>query len=395
MRYRYAISLLVVLMAAVLLAPSGSRAEKKFPDCKKCHKYKASKEVVHPAVNLGCVACHVDAHRREAKFPKFLFAEGVDLCWGCHDKSMFTKKVVHPPVARGECLLCHNPHSTDNPKVLRAPVPDLCFNCHDKAKFENKTTHPPVAAGMCTTCHNPHSSDNRRLLVSEPPDLCFMCHVKDQYISDAKKKHHAPVLKGLCLNCHNPHSTPTERLLRADVPDLCFRCHIRDEFKGRYNHYPVEAGMCLFCHQPHQGDFKKLLVAKPPQLCFNCHDSSDFTRKNQHPPVSAGMCTLCHDIHGSTNVALLDLPITDLCLECHPRIGKGPHAAGTFTQAGHPIRGRKDPKAKYGELTCASCHNQHSSDYMKLFRYPANKTFELCPNCHGFKKGYDRGTGKR
>ncbi|HEC98584.1 MAG TPA: hypothetical protein ENI58_10630 [Nitrospirae bacterium] len=389
MNYKHAISLFTTIIVIIFLVPLISSAEK-YTDCKKCHKDEVAKKVVHPAVKMGCTTCHVQAHQKGAEFPKYLFAEGVDVCWACHDKAMFTKKVVHPPVAKGECLVCHNPHSTDNQDILRAPVPDLCFKCHDKTKFKNKSTHPPVAAGMCTICHDPHSSDNGKLLILKPPKLCFMCHVKDKYISDAKKKHHAPVLKGLCLSCHNPHASASEKLLLADVPDLCFKCHIRAEFKGKYNHYPVSAGMCLFCHEPHQGDVKKLLVAKPPELCFKCHDNSDFTRKYKHPPVSAGMCTLCHNIHGSSHVALLDLPITDLCLQCHPGIGKAPHAAGTFTQAGHPIRGRKDPKARYGELTCASCHNQHSSDYIHLFRYPAKSTFELCPNCHGFKKGHER-----
>jgi predicted CXXCH cytochrome family protein len=360
-------------------------SSQQFPDCMRCHKDKAAGKYVHP---VSCVSCHATAHQTgmKAKFPRYLFAQGVDLCWSCHDKTKFLGKVSHPPVARGECLSCHDVHTTDYKALIPSPMPEFCFKCHDNADFIRKTKHPPVAEGNCMGCHNAHKSDVKKLLLAEMPKECFLCHTKDKYISETKKKHHSPVAIGRCLDCHEPHSSDSQKLLLKATPDVCFLCHDGSDFKNKYNHPPVASGACMSCHEPHQGDVKKLLLSKSPDLCFNCHDKKEFDRKNSHPPVSAGMCMVCHDAHASPSVALLYYPITDGCLMCHPKVGKSPHAAGGYSQVGHPLKGRKDPSSKYGELSCTSCHDPHSSDYMDLFRYPANTAFELCKACHKYGK---------
>jgi predicted CXXCH cytochrome family protein len=186
----------------------------------------------------------------------------------------------------------------------------------------------------------------------------------------------------MCASCHEPHSSGAQKLLLSDMPNLCFTCHEESKFKGRFQHGPVAVGMCTSCHEPHQSYAKKLTIEKSPDLCFRCHETTEFSRKNQHPPVAAGMCTVCHDVHATPNPYQLHYPITDGCLKCHPKIAETPHAAGAFSESGHPLKDRKDPRAKNGELTCASCHNPHSSDHMKLFRFPAKRAFDLCINCH-------------
>jgi predicted CXXCH cytochrome family protein len=218
------------------------------------------------------------------------------------------------------------------------------------------------------------------------PKECFLCHTKDKYISDTKKKHHSPVATGRCLDCHEPHSSDANKLLIKSTPDVCFMCHDGSDFRNKYNHAPVASGACMSCHEPHQGDVSKLLLSKAPDLCYNCHDKGEFTRKDTHPPVSAGMCTVCHDAHASPDVALLYYPINNGCLMCHPKVAQAPHAAGGVLQAGHPLGGRKDPSSRYGELSCASCHEPHSSDYIDLFRYQASKPFDLCKACHKYGK---------
>ncbi len=356
-----------------------------FPDCLQCHKIKVAGKYDHPTT---CVSCHTKAHitGTKEKFPRYLFASGVELCWGCHDKTKFSRKVGHPPVAKGECLSCHDVHTSDTKALLLAPMPDECFMCHANSDFMRKSKHPPVAEGKCMGCHDAHSSEVKKLLLAEMPKECFLCHNKEKYISEKKKKHHSPVATGLCLNCHEPHSSDAQKLLLKATPDVCYMCHDGSDFQNKYNHSPVASGMCMSCHEPHQGDVRKLLLAKPPGLCFNCHDRAGFDKTDQHPPVSAGMCTVCHEPHASKDVALLYYPTTDGCLMCHPRIGKAPHAAGGVSQVGHPLKDRKDPKSKYGELSCTSCHDPHSSDYINLFRFKAKTAFELCPSCHAYKK---------
>lgn len=262
-------------------------------------------------------------------------------CLMCHEK-ISKEKVVHPALQMG-CPTCHTaidakdiPHKKTNniAKGLSSEQPDLCFNCHDKTRFSKKTVHP--ALGMaCTACHNPHSSKNAKLLNSEPPDLCYNCH-------DRKK------------------------------------------FEGKTVHPPVSGGMCTTCHNPHSTDTPRLLASEPPELCFNCHDKVEFTKKNVHPPVAGGMCLTCHAPHASKYTTLTVKAVTGICITCHTEesIRSGLHVVRGFRSVGHPVSGKEDPKRSGKRFSCASCHNPHSSDYNKLFRYKAQIPFELCINCH-------------
>ncbi|TAL23281.1 MAG: hypothetical protein EPN94_09670 [Nitrospirae bacterium] len=315
-------------------------------DCKKCHKHMTTKKFVHTALQMGCEACHTEPHQKNSKFPKGLSAAAPDLCYGCHDKAKFTKKNIHPPVAGGMCSGCHDPHTSDNAKLLLASGSELCFMCHDKKNFSGKKIlHPPVSGGMCPSCHAPHSSDSEKLLLSAQPGLCLICHDKAK-------------------------------------------------FENKIVHAPVAGGMCTSCHFPHQGDSEKLLMASQPDLCYNCHDKTEFTKKNVHAAVMMG-CTSCHSPHASKQRYLFDKAINNLCLTCHADVAKNPHAISSFAAgaAGHKLRGRrvrkegkievgKDPARPDKEFSCSSCHNPHSSDSIKLFRYKVNTAMEMCINCH-------------
>lgn len=269
-------------------------------------------------------------------------AHGEVDCLTCHG-DLAKKKVVHAALQMG-CPTCHSaidatdiPHKKTNTiaKGLSSEPPELCYGCHDKNKFEGKVTHPPVMGGMCTSCHNPHSSDTAKLLLSEPPALCFTCH-------EEKK------------------------------------------FKGKFTHSPVAGGMCTTCHSPHKSDNEKLLQALAPDLCFNCHDKAGFSKQNIHPPVAGGMCLTCHGPHASDYPAQLLHKINDVCIECHTQkdLKTGLHVISGFGAGGHPVKGKKDPKRTGKEFACSSCHDPHSSEWMKLFRYKAQSLFELCQHCH-------------
>ncbi|MBI5847474.1 MAG: hypothetical protein HZB31_05900 [Nitrospirae bacterium] len=285
-----------------------NRAYAEAVDCSMCHPDLDKKKTVHAAVGMGCSACHTSLnvsdvpHKVTGKVPKGLSSAQPDICYGCHDKTKFSKKNVHAALMMG-CTTCHNPHSTDAQKLLIAEMPGLCFNCHDKKKFDGKTIHPPVMGGMCTSCHNPHSSDSPKLLIAEAPDLCF-----------------------------------------------------------------------------------------------NCHDKAIFAKKNVHAPVMGGMCLSCHSPHATEEMALLPKRPMAVCLDCHPNIAKGPHVVAG---ARHPLGSLKkpekpdekkpgkkikaplmDPVRTGKEFYCGSCHDPHSSDFMRMFRYKSDSPFELCINCH-------------
>lgn len=97
------------------------------------------------------------------------------LCGGCHDDLdapalAATRSLVHGPVAMGDCLVCHDPHKSDNRHLMRkSPVSDLCHGCHDPQ--ETALLHPDGrdSETTCTTCHDPHASDRPHLLLEDRP----------------------------------------------------------------------------------------------------------------------------------------------------------------------------------------------------------------------------------
>jgi predicted CXXCH cytochrome family protein len=193
----------VIFLAAlhlVVVATAGA-AEK---TCIDCHKKVFSKRVVHAPLNQyvrmeqGCELCHTAPHAKK-KGALSLAAPVPDLCFMCHDKAAFSKQNIHPPVAGGDCLTCHNPHSADAPRLLNQPVPFICQNCHpDKTSGKHilggygfGDNHPiqgridPSRKGQelgCASCHNPHSSQKKNLFVNDeagsPENLCLLCHSK-------------------------------------------------------------------------------------------------------------------------------------------------------------------------------------------------------------------------
>jgi predicted CXXCH cytochrome family protein len=111
------------------------------------------------------------------------------------------------------------------------------------------------------------------------------------------------------------------------------------------------------------------------------------------------MCLSCHSPHSSDQQGLLVKPIYEVCFDCHSEVSKTPHAVTSFSRSGggHALglprkekerKGAKerkpvmDPKREGKLFTCASCHNPHSSDSPRLFRYPAKSPMELCAHCH-------------
>jgi len=230
---------------------------------------------------------------------------------------------------------------------------------------------------------------------------CLKCHAG---LLKNKPVVHAAVQMG-CSACHTgiadalkvPHKKTTTfaKGLSADQPELCYGCHDKAKFTRSVVHPALQMG-CTACHDPHASNKAKLLAADVPGQCGSCHDKAEFTRKNVHPPVAGGMCLSCHDPHSSPQSGMLVKPHVELCGECHDQVVHKPHAIAGFTQSGHPIgQIRKDPKGKPLPLledpkrpgkpfTCASCHNPHSSDNRKLFRYPARSSMDLCMNCHPY-----------
>jgi len=218
---------------------------------------------------------------------------------------------------------------------------------------------------------------------------CLTCH------GDlVKKKVKHPAVDMGCPSCHSavdaadiPHKMTNKvaKGLSAEQPDLCYGCHDKAQFTKKTVHPALSMG-CTTCHNPHASDNPRMLTSPVPDLCFTCHDKAEFSRKNVHPPVAAGKCLTCHSPHSSDSIALLRKEPAAVCLDCHAAVQKEPHAIRGFSSAGHPLssNNKQDPKRPGRPFYCGSCHNPHSSDSMRLFRYPAKSKMSLCVNCHTY-----------
>ncbi|HXC06058.1 MAG TPA: cytochrome c3 family protein, partial [Bacteroidia bacterium] len=273
-------------------------------------------------------------------------------CLECHQK-VLEKKMAHKPVLEG-CDKCHKSNGREHPKEedtfeLVMPVPQLCYSCHDEKNIMKAVVHAPLKEGDCLSCHDMHSSKNEHLLSVPPPGLCFSCH------NDLKKKFESsPVQHGAvkedkgCVNCHNPHSSGEKKLMQQKEPDLCFSCHDKKIAVGsrvipnmkdlitrsKYVHGAIDNNGCAVCHNPHAGDVKNMLGKAYPAgnyaaatkdnyaLCMDCHESTLF--EDQTTTESTGFrngdknlhfvhvnkekgrtCSNCHNIHASNKLFLL------------------------------------------------------------------------------------------
>jgi predicted CXXCH cytochrome family protein len=207
-----------------------------------------------------------------------------------------------------------------------------------------------LTGAACTTCHDPHSTRQAgsRLVM---PDL------------------HAPYKDKDCDVCHDASGKT------ASSVDVCADCHEnangfqRAHTAGRTGEAASQVAVCLDCHSPHAGYGKLLIRSTETQTCVQCHDRRDFTRKNVHAALEEG-CTACHDLHDAQKLALRGAAVNERCSDCHD-------AAKTHA---HPIGpDRKDPRTRQ-PLTCAGCHEPHSSDFERMLTHDQKR--DLCVQCH-------------
>ena len=144
--------------------------------------------------------------------------QGSQLCFQCHDTfeaNVFRKKVVHQPVAEGQCSACHEPHASATSGLLKRSMSELCLTCHNDIDEQPGKSHAPFAKGQCATCHLPHSGDRRALLKADNSAVCLSCHQSSPAL---RRQHLNRSLDGVdCLECHQPHKSQQVSLLRENL----------------------------------------------------------------------------------------------------------------------------------------------------------------------------------
>lgn len=187
-----------------------------------------------------------------------------------------------------------------------------------------------------------------------------------------------------CVQCHD-----LEQKAKKESQDQspCIQCH-KKLLDFKFVHGPASVWDCTTCHSATINGNKYSVSGGPDQkVCYSCHSDAASVwnaKKFQHGPFSMGNCTICHSPHASDYDLFLRKPTTDLCISCHEEKASGVHVVMGISGRGHPVRGRPDPLHPGKELSCASCHNPHASDFVDLLFRDRNNEAQFCRACHKF-----------
>lgn len=354
-----------------------------------CSKYQDPKSIdmqkkfKEPAMEKGCVACHLDCNQLPADFQPesteyYLKAKEPALCLECHDASRKNMKDLSPshdnqPLGKSKCSGCHDPHSSNIPKLLR------------------EFSHGPYKAKLCSACHPKPENGEVQLILANGGDqltgkdvdlLCYECHTDFKEEMEGTKSRHKLLSQSnrSCVECHDPHAANQEYVLKKPVQDLCLSCHVEPPDKtipGNQDRPMPSPKAVNTLIRPDYGSAQYLKLSS----------------KHVHEPVKKS-CLLCHDAHGSEFPKELRAPVRDLCMDCH---GANSEKIIKSTQP-YPLLGgivslppKTFEKLTYldlvekfvhepADVSCAFCHDAHASDY-KAELYSSVQ--DVCLACHG------------
>jgi predicted CXXCH cytochrome family protein len=379
---RHSVSVLILLTAC---APLPAVQLQQLVSKDGCSKYQDPKSIdmqkkfKEPAVEKGCIVCHLDCNQLPAGFQPesneyYLKAKEPALCLECHTASKKDLAPAHDnqPLGNSKCSGCHDPHSSNIPKLLR------------------EFSHGPYKARLCSACHpapvngevqlNAPENSKVPLTTAEVDLLCLECHAQFKEEMEGTKSRHKLLSKSTrsCVECHDPHAANQEYVLKKPVQDLCLSCHVAPPNKTAPSNQ--DASM------------------PSPEVVTASAQSNDaqylkLSSKYVHEP-SKKSCLWCHDAHGSEFPKELRAPVRDLCMDCHgANSEKIVQSNQPFPLLGGlvslpPKTFEKltylDLKEKYvhepANTSCAFCHDPHASDYPKELHAPVQ---EVCIACHG------------
>lgn len=116
----------------------------------------------------------------------------------------------HKPYDEKKCTDCHSNDKNQNDGLI-VPKQELCFVCH-KDFIKGGNVHGPVAVGDCLACHLPHSSNHKALLIEDPDLICATCHQENRL---AAAMHDRFLVKTIsCGECHDPHAGDARYFLK-------------------------------------------------------------------------------------------------------------------------------------------------------------------------------------
>lgn len=222
----------------------------------------------HKPAEKSCLECH-DPHT--SNYKTLMKKEvGLEFCLDCHSsikdhrdmrKWINNARYKHGAVSdsKGKCLECHDPHSSNHPSILKKDPVQVCLGCHDKSVKadedggmllnmaqhlkDNPNWHKPIREpyskdGGCSGCHEPHGSDNFSILkksftknfyadLENKDFFCFKCHKENKITERFTTDDDITKFRDGDINLHNLHVN--DRKGRA-----CRACH--DEHASKNKH---------------------------------------------------------------------------------------------------------------------------------------------------------------
>lgn len=203
--------------------PFIAKRDIKSQTCVICHPGRQEGKFAHAAVRMGCESCH-QAVSEDAQTTVTLVATGGELCALCHQARK--DAVLHGPYKAGQCLLCHDPHTSDFPRLLRAAPNTLCMSCHG-------VNQPDVKANAAT----------RWVALLGSQKLSLEDYQRSRKIATDRSGTSGHPVPGhplmgpdsrdknatiSCLSCHAPHGSMLPNLMPRGVKngsELCAQCH--------------------------------------------------------------------------------------------------------------------------------------------------------------------------
>lgn len=166
---------------------------------------------------MGCTACH-KVETKDDTTKVGLIAPNGELCATCHQQ--VKEGTLHGPYEQEQCLICHNPHSSDNPGHTRAPLNALCLSCHGVRNVQGESVELFDSQKISAEAFQqiPKIVLDRAQRIGHP----FLEHPvagrpdpmrQDQQMS--------------CLSCHLQHTAPLPKLLPEQWKEIsvCDKCH--------------------------------------------------------------------------------------------------------------------------------------------------------------------------
>jgi predicted CXXCH cytochrome family protein len=109
---------LVVFFSTILRATAVEHpgALDKNADCTSCHAKKVTGKSVHSVMSSPCTVCHVTLTQGDMTLVTLSMPKN-KICFACHEEAASSR--LHTPSVKGQCIECHDAHSSDYRMLLR------------------------------------------------------------------------------------------------------------------------------------------------------------------------------------------------------------------------------------------------------------------------------------